>query len=77
MRITTKGQVTIPEEIRAKYGFLPCSDVNFIEENGKVYLQPTKNKEKNRGNRIVTHMRNSATVHMTTDEILKLTRGEQ
>ncbi len=77
MRITQKGQVTIPEDIRKKYGFLPYSEVDFVEEEGKVYLQMIKGKTKRRGQGIVAHLRKSASVKMSTDEILALTRGEQ
>ncbi len=77
MRITQKGQVTIPEAIREKYGFLPYSEINFIEEKGKVYLQVAKTKPRNRGQSIVANLRNSASVKMTTDEILAFTRGEE
>lgn len=77
MRITQKGQVTIPEEIRQKYGFLPYSEVDFIEEKGKVYLRTIPGKSKQRGQNIVAHLRKTATVKMSTDEILALTRGEK
>ena len=30
MRISTKGQVTIPNEIRIKLGMLPLTEVDFI-----------------------------------------------
>ncbi len=75
MRITQKGQVTIPEEIRQKYGLLPYTNVDFIEENGKVYIKIVD--KKNRGRSIVAHLRGTATVRMSTDEILSLTRREK
>ena len=34
MRITTKGQVTIPQRFRLKFGLLPHTDVSFEEANG-------------------------------------------
>ena len=39
MRVTIKGQVTIPEHIREKLGIRPQSEVDFIEERGRVYLE--------------------------------------
>lgn len=75
MKITIKGQVTIPEDIREKYGFLPHSEIDFVEDKGKVYLQISKNQR--RGQSIVSHLRNSASVKMSTDEILALTRDEK
>ena len=76
MRITQKGQVTIPENLRTKYGFLPYTDIDFIEEKGKVYLitLPQKNK---RGQTITEQLRGRATIKMTTDQILALTRGKK
>jgi AbrB family looped-hinge helix DNA binding protein len=35
MRITTKGQVTIPQHIREKLHLIPHSEVEFIEEKGR------------------------------------------
>jgi AbrB family looped-hinge helix DNA binding protein len=77
MRVTSKGQVTIPQEIRDKYGFLPQTEVTFVEEGERVYLvkQPDTIPT-GQGQRLVAHLRGRATVRMTTEEILALTRGE-
>jgi AbrB family looped-hinge helix DNA binding protein len=77
MRVTSKGQVTIPQEIRDKYGFLPQTEVTFVEEGERVYLvkQP-ETTTTGRGQRLIAQLRGRATVHMTTEEILALTRGE-
>jgi len=37
-RITTKGQVTIPKEIRDKFGVKPGNNVEFVVEDDRVYL---------------------------------------
>lgn len=75
MRVTTKGQVTIPQEIREKLGITPAVEIDFIEEKGKVYLV------KREGNPKKAHkfskLRGIANVKMTTDEIMALTRGEK
>lgn len=78
MQITEKGQVTIPKKIREDYGFLPHAEVEFVESNGRVYLSlSTTQKEKtSRGKNIVAHLRGKATVKMSTDEIMRLTRGD-
>ncbi len=75
MQITQKGQVTIPGKIRHKYGLLPYTQVEFIEEKGRVYLELSD--EKHRGARIVSQLRGKATVRMSTDEIMALTRGKK
>lgn len=73
MRVTTKGQVTIPQNIREKMGITPASEVEFIEENGRVYLlkkEPVKGAEtKFKSLRGII-----APAKMTTDEIMALTR---
>jgi AbrB family looped-hinge helix DNA binding protein len=75
MRITQKGQVTIPEDIRNKYGLLPYTNVDFREEDGKVVIEVAS--KKHRGRTIVSHLRGTASVRMTTDKILSLTRGNR
>lgn len=73
MRITSKGQVTIPLEVRERFGLLPNSEVEFVVEGNTVRL--VKAKSKVRGQAITDRLRRGATsVSMSTDEIMKLTR---
>ncbi len=71
MRITTKGQVTIPQHIREKLHLTPHSEVEFVEEKGRVFL--TKVKGQSTRNRF-RRLRGVGSVRMTTDEIMALTR---
>ena len=75
MRVTTKGQVTIPQEIREKLGIVPSTEVDFIEENGRVYLVKKKGAVTRKPTFRV--LRGVATVKMTTDEIMALTREDR
>jgi len=75
MRVTTKGQVTIPQEIREKLGISPATEIDFIEEKGRVYL--VKKKGENIATKKFRKLRGIATVKMTTDEIMALTRGNE
>ncbi len=75
MRVTSKGQVTIPQEIREKAGILPGAEVKFALSKGKVYIEKVTGK-RTRGNKIVRKMRGRADTSMTTDQIMALTRGE-
>ncbi len=75
MRITSKGQVTIPQAIREKYGLLPDTDVDFVVVAGRVTIVPVLAKDNDRGSKAVARLRRSATTDMTTDEILALTRA--
>ena len=74
MRITSKGQVTIPVEIREKMGFLPDTEVKFKITGNTVFLERVESSSK-RSLHLINQMRRKATVKMTTDEILALTRG--
>jgi AbrB family looped-hinge helix DNA binding protein len=81
MRITSKGQVTIPIAIREKAGLMPNTEVEFAYENGEVLIRRPRRVKRNgkptRGERIVAHLRaHPGDVQMTTDEIMKLMRGE-
>lgn len=73
MRVTTKGQVTIPLEVRRRLGIEPGTEVEFeVGDDGvRLIRRPTKN-----GAALVKKMRGRGGVSMSTDEIMALTRGE-
>jgi AbrB family looped-hinge helix DNA binding protein len=73
MRVTTKGQVTIPQEIREKLGITPAVEVDFIEEKNRIYLVKREGQLKKSFK--FGKLRGIANVKMTTDEIMALTRG--
>ena len=77
MRITSKGQVTIPQDIRERLGLLPYSEVEFEVDGDAVRIRKAKRSGK-RGEALIALMRGTArgTTRMRTDEIMKLTRGE-
>ena len=75
MRVTTKGQVTIPQNIREKLGITPEVEVDFLEEKGRIYL--VKKKGKRAASRRYRGLRGIATVKMSTDEIMALTRDDE
>jgi AbrB family looped-hinge helix DNA binding protein len=56
MRVTQKGQITIPEDIRIKYGFLPHTEVKFVEVKGKVFIMKVHSVQA-RGKNIISHLR--------------------
>jgi len=72
MRVTSKGQVTIPKNIREQLGILPNSEVEFVPENGRVYLIKGELEDSP-----IRRLRGAGSVQMTTDEIMALTRGEK
>jgi len=77
MRITAKGQVTIPQDLRELAGFMPGTDVEFQIEAGVVRLVKASNgaKSATRGQKLVQHMRGKGDFKMTTDEVTALMRG--
>jgi len=76
MRITSKGQVTIPVEIREKLGLLPNSEVEFEIVGNAVRMRKARSRGKRaRGRSVVDRLRGRGSVRMSTDEILALTRG--
>jgi AbrB family looped-hinge helix DNA binding protein len=75
MRITSKGQVTIPIAIREKLGLLPNTEVEFNVLGNSARLVKVRDKtERGRGSHTVLRLKGSADVRMTTDQILALTR---
>src|SRR5216684_2212487 len=72
MRVSSKGQVTIPQEIREKLGLLPDTEVEFVPK-----IQIVKSARHSRptgGQMLVRRLRGRSNVRMSTDEILSLTR---
>jgi antitoxin PrlF len=73
MRVTSKGQVTIPRDVRKRLGITPGSEVDFQLDDGGARLVRSRTST---GKEIARLMRGGATVRMSTDEIMALTRGE-
>ena len=79
MRITTKGQVTIPQAIREAAGLLPNTEVEFIYDGDLVYLVKADAPRKpTRGELLVEHLRrHGAGFRYSTEELMALTRGDE
>ena len=76
MKITTKGQVTIPQHIRERLGLLPNTEVDWEMRDGVAVLKKDGGSDQRRGRALIEHMHGRGTVKMTTDEIMALTRGD-
>ncbi len=75
MRITSKGQVTIPQHIRKKLGLLPATEVEFVIDGNAVRIVKVEPKPGNsRGEQVIGNLKGRASVSMSTDEIMALTR---
>ncbi len=76
MKITSKGQVTIPKEIRDELGLLPGTEVEFVRDDEGVRVRKMPGG-RTRGEELVEHLRKAGKNYtMTTDEVMRLTRGE-
>lgn len=75
MKLNSKGQVTIPAELRHRHGFDEGDEVDVVEDGNAlriVHRTPGESK----GQRVVSRMRGRATSAQTTDELMELLRGE-
>jgi antitoxin PrlF len=70
MRVTQKGQVTIPLEVRRALGIRPGSDVGFDLDGQGARLVV----DRDRAAEEIERMRGAGDIELTTDEILALTR---
>ncbi|MFC7621776.1 AbrB/MazE/SpoVT family DNA-binding domain-containing protein [Microlunatus sp. GCM10028923] len=75
MKLNSKGQVTIPAELRAKHGFAEGDEVDVVEDGNSLRIVH-RNPGQSRGARTVHRMRGRATTNRTTDELMDLLRGE-
>jgi AbrB family looped-hinge helix DNA binding protein len=77
MRLTSKGQVTIPLPIREKLGLLPMSEVEFDVVGDSVRMRKkTSRPGRGRGHEMLEAMKKAPRPSMSTDELMQLTRGE-
>ena len=81
MRLTSKGQVTIPQDIRELAGLAPGSEVEFQFRQGRVWIEKVEADQAKRRRTIVAalgEIAGSATnANLHTDDILRMTRGEE
>jgi AbrB family looped-hinge helix DNA binding protein len=77
MRITSKGQITIPADIRKRVGLLPHTEVTF-EFDGKTVriVRARPRSAQGRGAKLVAHLRGRGDVAMSTDATMALTRDD-
>lgn len=74
MRVTTKGQVTIPLEVRQALGIVPGTELNFRVRGSRIEVE--KATDAGRGVEVVRRLREApGWAGMSTDELLALTRS--
>jgi len=74
MRITSKGQVTIPVRVRERFGLLPDTEVDFVIDGNAVRIVSADPGPRGRGGALARRIRGRGRTGMSTDEILALTR---
>ena len=77
MKITSKGQVTIPQDLRERFGLLPNTEVEFVPTADGRELRLLKSaKSSGRGRALVERLRDRGTSKLSTDELLKMMRSD-
>ena len=74
MRITSRGQVTIPVKVREQAGLFPHTQVDFEFDGKAVRIVRARTRNGSRGSRLIAHLRGRRDVAMSTDAIMALTR---
>lgn len=75
MRVTEKGQVTIPKELRDEYGIGAGTEVRFEPGDDMIVVRKVE-AESGRGRALVERLRGRSDAAMSTDEIMALTRSD-
>jgi AbrB family looped-hinge helix DNA binding protein len=75
MRVTDKGQVTIPKNLRDALGIGAGTEVEFERRRDTIVVRKARTGGQ-RGNRVAERLRGRGDVRMTTDEIMALTRAD-
>ena len=76
MRVSTKGQVTIPQHIREELGLLPHTEVVFEIDGDAARIRKASADHRERGRRLIERLRGRASTTLSTDEIMALTRSD-
>jgi len=75
MRVTEKGQVTIPKELRDALGIGAGTEVEFEQADDAIVVRKAHDRP-TRGQQLVDRLRGRGDIRMTTDEIMALTRND-
>ena len=78
MNVTIKGQVTIPQVLRERYGLLPGTEVEFVPDGDVLRLRPREVGEATRTafDAWAESAAGCAEKGLTTDDVMAITRGE-
>jgi AbrB family looped-hinge helix DNA binding protein len=74
VRITSKGQVTIPHELRERFGLGPGVEVEVVDGEDGALVRPLA--PRGRGAELVARLRDRADGGLSAEAVLHLTRGD-
>jgi bifunctional DNA-binding transcriptional regulator/antitoxin component of YhaV-PrlF toxin-antitoxin module len=75
MKMTAKGQITIPPAMRRKHGLLPRHEVKLVDQPDGVLI--VKAGKLSRGKRVLAALLRGGRVKGDTESWLRLTRGTE
>jgi len=75
MKLNTKGQVTIPAELRRSHGFVEGDEVEVVADGATLRIVHV-GAGATRGERVVQRMRGRASAARSTDELMALLRDD-
>lgn len=75
MKLNSKGQVTIPADLRRKHHLQEGDEVEVIEDGSTLRIVRAEGTE-SQTHQLIRAMRGKATTTMSTDELMELLRGE-
>jgi bifunctional DNA-binding transcriptional regulator/antitoxin component of YhaV-PrlF toxin-antitoxin module len=76
MKLTRKGQVTIPLALRKRYGFPARGEVSFEAVEGGVLIKPAAPDRLRRPKAALRRASGTADAGLTTAAVMKLTRDD-
>jgi bifunctional DNA-binding transcriptional regulator/antitoxin component of YhaV-PrlF toxin-antitoxin module len=75
MRVTGKGQITIPPAMRKKHGLFPRAEVELVDRPEGILV--VKAAKLTGGKRVLNTLLNGGKIRGRTRDWLKLTRGDE
>jgi AbrB family looped-hinge helix DNA binding protein len=76
MRITSKGQLTIPQRVRESAGLMPGTDVEVLFEAGVVQVRKTERRKPDAIDKRIAAFTGTGSRRHTTEELMALLRGD-
>jgi len=75
MKVTQKGQITIPHKFRKRYGFTRDRELVFEATEEGVLLRAAPEEGSARLRKALASIRGVADRDLSTDQVMKITRG--